>query len=379
MSRAERPPVRADLKAMEGYHSPQLDVEVRLNTNESALEPPPGFTQALAAEFDDIAWNRYPDRAAGALREALAAAHSDSTANPDITADQIFVANGSNEILQTLCLTFGGVGSTVVTFEPTYAMYAQIARATQCGLLEIERGADYQVEAASISDLVATQPATQSDTRPASPQPNLLFLCSPNNPTGTPESLDLIKHALETTSAVVVVDEAYGQFSSFSALELLGDPAAKERLVVVRTFSKTWAMAGLRLGYCIAPEWMLAEFDKVVLPYHVDSFKQLAGRLALEFGAEMDQRVASVVAERVRVSAELAEMGFDVSPSQANFVLFNTAPTGRGGDEIWQALVDQSVLVRNCSSWPRLANCLRATIGTSKENDRFLAAAAASL
>ncbi len=361
---ADRPAVRADLQAMDGYHSPQLDVEVRLNTNESALEPPPEFTQALASEVANITWNRYPDRAALALREAISAKH------PGTTSEQIFVANGSNEVLQTLCLTFGGHGSVVATFEPTYAMYSQIARTTQCGLVEVERDESYQVCTDSIDELVAAI------------NPQVMFLCSPNNPTGTPEQLATIKHALDVSNGVVVVDEAYGQFASFSALDLLDDPAnssAYERLVVVRTFSKTWAMAGLRLGYCVAPAWMVAEFEKVVLPYHVDAFKQLAGRLALQFGAEMDQRVATVVAERQRITDELSSLGFKVSPSQANFILFNTTTVGCSGDKIWQALVDRSVLVRNCSGWPRLANCLRATIGTSAENDRLLAAATDAL
>ncbi len=363
----QRPAIRADLQAMDGYHSPQLDVEVRLNTNESALEPPPEFAQALATEITNIAWNRYPDRAALALREAISARH------PGTTPDQIFVANGSNEVLQTLCLTFGGHGSVVATFEPTYAMYSQIARTTQCDLVEIERDESYQVRIDSIDELAAAS------------KPQLMFLCSPNNPTGTPEQLETIKYALEASDGVVVVDEAYGQFASFSALDLLDDsaalttPAACERLVVVRTFSKTWALAGLRLGYCVAPAWMVAEFEKVVLPYHVDVFKQLAGRLALQFDAQMSQRVAAVVAERKRVSDELSSLGFKVSPSHANFVLFNTTPVGRSGDEVWRALVDRSVLVRNCSSWPRLANCLRATIGTSAENDRLLAAAASAM
>ena len=398
MSNKARPAVRADLQAMVGYHSPQLDVQVRLNTNESALEPPPAFTQALAKEFGQIAWNRYPDRAAMQLREAIAATH------PGVSAEQVFVANGSNEVLQTLCLTFGGHGATVATFEPTYAMYAQIARATQARVVEVERDDDYQVEVAAIDNLVAESSGKLPAGSPGAQQPNLMILCSPNNPTGTAERVEVISHALNVAPGVVVVDEAYGQFASFSALELLASSgqtssaqtgpaqtssaqdgpgqtssAVADRLVVVRTFSKTWAMAGLRLGYCVAPAWMVAEFEKVILPYHLDSFKQIAGRLALQFTAEMNQRVAVVVAERSRVSTALAELGFKVFPSQANFVLFDTTPTGRTGDEVWQALVDQSVLIRNCSSWPRLANCLRVTIGTSEENDRFLSAAAAAL
>lgn len=364
-----RPAVRPDLAALDGYHSPQLDVEVRLNTNESPLELPPEFTVALADELDGIAWNRYPDRGAVALREAIAATH------PGVGPEQVFVANGSNEVIQTLCLTFGGHGSTVATFEPTYAMYGQIARTTQCGLVEVERDAEYRVRVSSIDDLVAKR------------QPEMMFLCSPNNPTGTPEQPATIVHALEAATGVVVVDEAYGQFASFSALELLDHPAADQRLVIVRTFSKTWAMAGLRLGYCIAPSWMVTALEKAVLPYHLDIFKQVAGCQALRFSAAMEERVATVVTERERVGEGLARLGLKVWPSEANFVLFKTGGDGSTGagststgstaaDQLWQGLVDRSVLVRNCSGWPRLANCLRATIGTSDENDRLLQATA---
>ncbi|WP_318387338.1 histidinol-phosphate transaminase [Microbacterium maritypicum] len=358
MSAGARPAVRADLRSMAGYHSPQVDVDVRLNTNESPLEPPPEFTAALAEGLRGIAWNRYPDRSAAELRAAIAAAH------PGVGPDEVFVANGSNEVLQTLCLTFGGAGSAVAVFEPTYAMYAQIARTTQCRVVEVERDDEYRVAPAAVAEVVAAD------------RPALLFLCLPNNPTGTAETPETVTAALAVGDGVVVVDEAYGQFAGFSALELRDRPGAADRLVVVRTFSKTWALAGLRLGYAIAPAWMVAEFDKVVLPYHVDSFKQLAGRLALRFSAEMDERVAAVVVERTRVSAALAEMGLRVWPSEANFVLVSTTPTGHRGDDVWQGLLDRSVLVRNFSSRPRLADCLRVSVGTSDENDRLLSAAA---
>ncbi|MGB1822877.1 MAG: pyridoxal phosphate-dependent aminotransferase, partial [Acidimicrobiales bacterium] len=149
---------------------------------------------------------------------------------------------------------------------------------------------------------------------------------------------------------------------------------APESLVVTRTFSKTWSMAGVRLGYCVAPPWMLPEFEKVILPYHLDSLKQIAGRIALRFRDEMEQRVAQISAERQRIADALSALGLDVFPSQANFLMFRTTECGVDGDELWHRLLAQSILVRNCSNWPGLADCLRVTVGTANENDSFIEA-----
>ena len=352
-SAAVKPPVRDDLRVLDGYHSPQIDVQVRLNTNEAPVGPPPEFTEALAAELADVQWHRYPDRTAGELRADLAALHS-------VDPERIFVANGSNEVLQTLCLTYGGAGRSVATFEPTYAMYGQIARSAQTAVVEGERHADGSVSVYEMERLIERH------------QPSIVFLCSPNNPTGTPERLEVLERALEIAPGLVVVDEAYGQFADWSAIDLCDDAGGPANLVVTRTFSKTWAMAGARLGYAIVPAGMAAEFEKVVLPYHIDTFKQVAGRVALRFADQMEQRVAAIVAERERIQTALAELGLDVWPSQSNFILFRTTPSAMSGDDIWQRLVDRSVLVRNCSGWPRLADCLRVTVGTPPENDRFL-------
>lgn len=339
---------RPDVAMREGYHSPQVDVEVRLNTNESPLPPPEAFLADLAAEVARVDWNRYPDRAARALREELAALH-------DVRPEQIFVANGSNEVLQTLALTYGGPGRSVAVFEPTYAMHSQIARITATGVVEGRRSADFTVELDELRRVV-------SEGRPA-----ITYLCSPNNPTGTAESPATIRSALELVPGLLVVDEAYGQFAPWSALDLVDEEVP---LVVTRTFSKTWSMAAARLGYLVGPSWVVAELEKVVLPYHLDALKQAAGRLAIGYVAEMEQRVSRIAEERGRVQIALTELPCDVWPSSGNFILFR--PRGRSGDEVWQGLVDRSVLVRNCSSWPGLEDCLRVTIGTPEEGDRFL-------
>jgi histidinol-phosphate aminotransferase len=200
-------------------------------------------------------------------------------------------------------------------------------------------------------------------------RPDITFLCSPNNPTGMVEGEDRVRAVAARAPGLVVVDEAYGQFAPWSALELVADDRP---VVVTRTYSKTWAMAAARLGYLVGPRSVVAQLDEVALPYHLDALKQAAGVAALGFRAEMDARVAAIVEERGRLGAALGELPVDVWPSGANFVLFR--PRYRDGDEVWQALVDRSVLVRNCAGWPRLDGCLRVTIGTPAEDDRFLEA-----
>ena len=341
-------PVRDDLRVLEGYHSPQVDVSVRLNTNESPLPPPDAWRDAFAAELSRVDWHRYPDRQAHGLREAIAEMHG-------VSPEMVFAANGSNEVLQTILLTYAGFGRTVATFEPTYQMHAQIARVVGSTVVEGERDADFSLDPVELQRVVGAA------------RPHVTFLTSPNNPTGLVEPAERIADLLALESGLVVADEAYAQFADWSALSLVSEDRP---LVVTRTFSKTWSMAGVRLGYAIGPTWFVRELDKVVLPYHLDAAKQIAGRLALRFVDEMDDRVRLIVSERERISAAMAAMPIDVTPSGANFVLFR--PTTKPGRAVWQGLLDHSVLVRDCSGWPRLADCLRVTVGTPDENDAFL-------
>jgi len=369
-----RPPVapRDSVALMDGYHSPQLDVEVRLNTNESPEPPPVAFTVALANALGDIAWNRYPDRAAGALRARVGELHG-------VGADEVFCANGSNEVLATVAQAYGGPGRTAVVFEPTYALHAHLAGLAGTTVVAGERRDDFTVDPGAAVALIREV------------SPSLVFVCSPNNPTGTvedPATVRAIADAAASVGALVVVDEAYAQFADDTALDLVANDAP---VVVTRTFSKTWSLAALRLGYLVGPRWLVAELDKVALPYHLDAVTQAAGLIALDHVADMEARVARVVAERTRVAAGLSGLGATVWPSGANFVLFRPpAPTsgpggpgGPGGDAdegwattVWERLVGESVLVRDCSSWPSLGGCLRVTVGTPGENDRFLAALA---
>lgn len=344
---------RDDVALMEGYHSPQLDVAVRLNTNESPERPPADWVAEVADAVARVDWNRYPDRSAIALRTAIGALH-------DVGPEQVFVANGSNEVLQTLLLAYGGPGRTAAVWEPTYALHAHIARLTGTGVAEGERDAAFAVDLAEVNRVI-------TDARPS-----VAFLCSPNNPTGMVDDEATVRATLAAVAAVdglLVMDEAYGQFAPWSALGLVGDEVP---LVVTRTFSKTWSMAAARLGYLVGPAEVVDALHKVVLPYHLDALKQVAGLTAVAHRAEMDTRVARLVEERGRLVARLAALPVDQWPSGANFVLFR--PRTLTGPETWKALVDRSVLVRDCSSWPRLDGCLRVTVGTPGEDDVFLSA-----
>jgi len=368
----ERYPKRDDLRELSGYHSPQVSVEVRLNTNESPISPPREFVEAVASAVRDVQWNRYPDRTATALREDIAALHG-------VSADNVFVANGSNEVLQSLLLAYSGAGRKVVTFEPTYQLHSHIARIACATVVSGRRNPDFTLDAAEVARVCKQH------------SPSVTFLCSPNNPTGLAESKESIHAAVDETPGIVLVDEAYAQFSPHTALGLVREDA---RVAVSRTYSKTWSMAAARLGYLIAPKWMVADLEVVALPYRVDALKQAAGRAALRFVSHMEHAVRDVVAQRERLVAAMTKMPLTVWPSQANFILFRpNIPTanpasatsssstsgsstsgGSAGRALWQALLDQSVLVRDCSSWDGLTDCLRVTVGTPAENDRFLAA-----
>jgi histidinol-phosphate aminotransferase len=350
------PPMRDDLGLGEGYHSPQVEVEVRLNTNESPFPPPESWSAELLDALADVSFHRYPDRPATELRTAVADLHG-------VGIDEVFCANGSNEVLQTLLLAFGGPGRRAVLFEPTYALQSHISRLTGTEVVRGTRDDDFLISPDDARRLLAE----------AAPQ--ITFLCSPNNPTGRAEPRPTVEAVLDAAPGMVIVDEAYGQFSSWSALDLR--TPARPGLVVTRTFSKTWAMAGARLGYLVADPRVVAACETVVLPYHLSTQTQLAGVIALRHRHEMEARVARIAEERGRVAAALADLSVESWPSDANFILFR--PKEKSADEVWHALLAHSVLIRNCAEWDGLQGCLRVTIGTPEENDRFLTALKESL
>lgn len=346
---------RDEIRAMTGYHSAQVDVPVRLNTNESPFSPPHEWLESLTRIVQGIDWNRYPDRGAHELRRTIANRHG-------VMPEQVFVANGSNEVLQTILLAYGGAGRTVATFEPTYQMYAQIARVTGAQVVTGERRADLTLDIFEIERVMATH------------SPAVTFLCNPNNPTGLVEPRENLDALLEAATGIVVVDEAYAEFSEWTAMDSFSEDRA---LMVTRTFSKTLSMAALRVGYVVAPTWIIENLEIAALPYHLDSFKQAATVAALGFVSEMEARVDAIKAERARIFDAVSSMNIDVWKSGSNFILFR--PRAVPAIDVWNALLSAGVLVRDCSSWPRLEGCLRVTVGTAEENTAFLDALASAV
>ena len=349
-------PLRDSLRGKTAYGAPQLDVPVRLNTNENPHPPSRALitdvaesVQAAAAEL-----HRYPDRDATALRQDLADYLTTRT-GITVGVENVWAANGSNEILQQLLQAFGGPGRSAIGFVPSYSMHPIISDGTQTRWIEAVRSADFSL------DVEAAVAAIRAE------KPDVIFVTSPNNPTGQSVPLSDLRRLLDaTTGGVVIVDEAYGEFSSQpSAIALLDEYPA--RLIVSRTMSKAFAFAGGRLGYLVAAPAVIEAVLLVRLPYHLSALTQAAARAALRHADETLASVAALAAERDRVSAALAEMGFRVVPSDANFVLFGLFADAA---EAWRHYLADGVLIRDVG----IPGYLRVTIGLPHENDAFLTA-----
>ncbi|GGP49185.1 histidinol-phosphate transaminase [Saccharothrix coeruleofusca] len=348
-------PLREDLRGRTPYGAPQLDVPVRLNTNENPYPPTPALVAEVAREVALAAeqLHRYPDRDAVALREDLAAYLADATGVP-LTGRNLWAANGSNEILQQVLQAFGGPGRTALGFEPSYSMHPIIAAGTRTEWAPAPRRADFSLDTGRAAAVVAER------------RPDVVFVTSPNNPTGQSVPTEDLRPLIEAAPGVVVVDEAYAEFSSRpSAVGLIGD--YPEKLIVSRTMSKAFAFAGGRLGYLAAAPAVVDALLLVRLPYHLSVLTQAAARAALRHADETLASVAKLAAERDRVMAELAGLGFDVVPSDANFVLFGWFEDARAA---WRSYLERGVLIRDVG----ITGHLRVTIGTPEENDAFLAA-----
>jgi histidinol-phosphate aminotransferase len=353
---AEELPLRPELRGRTPYGAPQLAVAHRLNTNENPY-PLPGplladLATALAEAARDL--NRYPDRDAVALRTGLAG-YLSRTGGVQVRPAQVWAANGSNEILQQLLQAFGGSGRTALGFTPSYSMHPVIAAGTGTGWVDGSRREDFTIDpAAAVAQLREVRP-------------DVVFVTSPNNPTGTAVDLDTIVALHDATDGVLVVDEAYAEFARAgtpSALTLL---EGRPRLVVSRTMSKAFGMAGLRLGYLAADPAVVDALQLVRLPYHLGSLTQAAARTALAHTDALLATVDAVKAQRDRIVAALPGLGLTSVPSDANFVLFGRFADARAA---WQALLDRDVLVRDVG----LPGWLRVTAGTPEETEAFLTA-----
>jgi histidinol-phosphate aminotransferase len=344
-------PLRADLAGRHPYGAPQLDVPVRLNTNENPYPPSPALVADIATAVAEAAagLNRYPDRDAIALRAALA-----GYLGHGLTGANTWAANGSNEIIQQLLQAFGGPGRTALGFEPSYSMHPLIAQTTATGWIAAARASDFSLDPAEAAGAVREH------------EPDLVFLTSPNNPTGSATPLAVAEEVCAAAPGMVIIDEAYAEFGRDPANTALALLPRYPRLVVVRTMSKAFALAGARVGYLAADPAVVDAVQLVRLPYHLSAVTQAVALAALRNSAELLAGVAAIRAERDRLVADLRGLGLTAADSDANFVLF-----GRFADRhaVWQALLDRGVLIRETGppSW------LRVSIGTSAETTTFLA------
>jgi len=356
MTTLDELPLRPELRGRTPYGAPQVPATHRLNTNENPYPLPAELLADLGAALGhaSLELNRYPDRDAVALRSDLARYLSRSSGEP-VAPAQVWAANGSNEVLQQILQAFGGAGRTALGFTPSYSMHPIISAGTGTGWVDGHRRDDFTIDAAAA-------PAQVRDVRP-----DVVFVTSPNNPTGTAVALETITDIYDATSGVVVVDEAYAEFSRVgtpSALTLL---PGRPRLIVSRTMSKAFGMAGLRLGYLAADPAVVDALQLVRLPYHLSSLTQAAARTALAHTDALLATVEAVKDQRDRIVAALPGMGLTSVPSDANFVLFGRFPDAPAA---WQALLDRGVLVRDVG----LPGWLRVTAGTAPETDAFLTA-----
>ncbi len=347
-------PIRDDLRGLKPYGAPQKHVRIELNVNENTHPIPEAVAHdivtSLAAAVLRV--NRYPDREFTALRDSLA-----RYLGHELSRDNIWAANGSNEVLQQILQAFGGPGRSVLGFPPTYSMHSIIAAGTGTRWVPAKRDAAYEISPATAVAAIRAE------------QPDLVFFCSPNNPTGTPLGLDTIEAAYDATSGVVVVDEAYAEFApegTPSALTLL---PGRERLIVSRTMSKAFAFAGARVGYLAADPAVADALRLVRLPYHLSGLTQAAAVAALDHAVEMLAMVDDIRVQRDRLLVELAELGFTPLPSWGNFVLFG------GVDEphrVFEQLLAEGIIVRDLA----IEGHLRVTAGTEAETTAFLEALA---
>lgn len=349
-------PIRDELRGKSPYGAPQLDVPVRLNTNENPYPLPEPLVERITERVREAArgLNRYPDRDAVQLRTELAA-YLTKTGRHPLGVENVWAANGSNEVIQQLLQTFGGPGRTAIGFEPSYSMHALIARGTGTGWISGPRTEDFDIDLAAAERAIAEN------------RPDVVFITTPNNPTGNavpPETvLALYEAAQAAKPSMVVVDEAYVEFSHGDSL--LPMLAGRPHLVVSRTMSKAFGAAGLRLGYLAAHPAVVDAVQLVRLPYHLSAITQATALAALEHTDTLLGYVEQLKSERDRLVAELRAIGYDVTESDANFVQF-----GRFEDAhaVWRKILDRGVLVRDNG----VPGWLRVSAGTPEENDAFL-------
>lgn len=345
---------RPGLREFAPYVSPQLHVAARLNTNECPYPLPESFSNDLAERVASMTLNRYPDGEMTELRGGLA----ERTGR---RFEEVWTANGSNEILTQLLLAYGGPGRRAIVLEPTYSLHSRISWLTHTTVKQIALEPPFAIEPNHIDDALAGEP-------------DIVFVCSPNNPTGTLRSWDSIARVARKSQALILVDEAYAEFAETTTIPLID---TNPNLVVIRTLSKAFALAGARVGYCVAAPDVIQDLKRVRLPYNMSSLNQAAGLTALEHADEAEAILDGARLQRDRIYAALKAIpSLQVWPSAANFVLFRTPPE-LPAEEVWAKLLDRGVLVRDMSA--AVPGSLRVTAGTAEEVDMFLEALGGAL
>lgn len=351
--RSVRPPA-PQLAGISPYDPKYLPAEAVLSANENPHDLEEEIRREAMRALRRVPLNRYPDPLANDLRDMVAQANG-------LDRDQVLVGNGGDELLFDIALAWGGQGRTLLNLPPTFSVYEADARLLGTRVAEVVRRADFSIDEDAVLARVA-----RGDI-------DYLIVTSPNNPTGQLADEGFIGRLLDATDALVVVDEAYFEFSRRTVRPLLSQHG---NLVVLRTFSKAFSLAGARAGYLLADAGVVRELIKVRQPYSVSALTQAVAGVVYRNRAKFEPSIAAVIAERERVAEELRKMpGVQVFPSDANYVLLRVARAG----EVWRGLYDRGVLVRDFSSAPLLADCLRATIGSPDENDRFLEALRATM
>jgi histidinol-phosphate aminotransferase len=347
-------PIREDLRGLSPYGAPQKHVRIQLNVNENTHPIPDdvaaSIAESLATAIRTV--NRYPDREFSSLRDALA-----EYLGHGLGRENIWAANGSNEVLQQLLQAFGGPGRSVLGFSPTYSMHSIIAAGTSTRWIDGERDAEYRI---------SPQTAVRWIERG---RPDIVFFCSPNNPTGTPLSLETIAAAYDATDGMVVVDEAYAEFAPAAVPTALTLLEGRPRLVVSRTMSKAFAFAGARVGYLAADPAVTDAMRLVRLPYHLSALTQAAAVAALAHTREMLAMVDDIKAQRDRLLIELPRLGYLAHESWANFVLFGGVSDPNG---VFEKLLERDIIIRDLG----IPGHLRVTAGTEGEVTEFLDALA---
>ena len=351
-------PLRQNLRELSPYGAPQLPADAVMNTNENPYAPSQALASAIASRVSEVALtlNRYPDRDAVVLRTKLAQ-FINVLSGTDFDSKNLWAANGSNEIIQSLFMAFGG--GTALGFTPSYSMHPLIAKVTQVQWLNGTRREDFTLDIDSaISQIQRDKPA-------------LTFITTPNNPTGSAVSIDEIEKIARSTSGLLIVDEAYAEFSEeISAVTLI---KKYPHVVVIRTMSKAFAFAGVRLGYLVADEAVINAMYLVRLPYHLSALTQAAGEVALDYQEELLANVARLRADRNTLAQEITALGLTVVPSDANFLLFGGF--AKPAAQLWQEMLERGVLIRDVG----LLGYLRVTIGNEAENKKFIDSLSACL